>query len=257
VNYNSSFFSDQMDGSYASARTVMPHLISLCHPECIVDFGCGVGSWLKACRESGIHDITGVDGDYVQRQLLMIPPDNFVSADLTRPVDLGKRFDLVLSLEVAEHLPPGAASTFVDTLTRHGDIILFSAAIPTQGGIHHVNEQWAQYWRGLFAQRAYVCIDCLREVFWDADKVEWWYRQNMFLYVAEHAVSRYPSLLAARSRSTSLPINLLHPDYVDRDIGLRTLLRQVPDAVGTTFRRLVHRFIAPAIRKGNLQSKLE
>src|ERR1700738_5666163 len=141
VTYSAAFFENQMNASYISAKTVMPHVISLCQPRSIADFGCGVGSWLRSCRECGITDITGVDGQYVEEQLLMIPQDNFVKADLTRPIDLHRRFDLVLSLEVAEHLPSDTASTFVDTLTRHAPIILFSAAVPSQGGVHHVNEQ--------------------------------------------------------------------------------------------------------------------
>jgi hypothetical protein len=126
---------------------------------------------------------------------------------------------------------------------------LFSAAIPTQGGVHHVNEQWAQYWRALFAERGYVCVDCLREMFWDAKQVEWWYRQNMFLYVATQALERYPKLSEAYSRSYRLPVNLVHPDYIaERNVGLRTLLQQVPDATSVTVRRLLHRVFPPRPR---------
>jgi Methyltransferase domain len=246
VSYDETFFRGQMDSSYASAKVVMPHVISLCRPESIADFGCGVGSWLQACRESGIQDVTGIDGEYVNDQLLMIPTQSFVRADLTQPIDLGRRFDLVLSLEVAEHLPRRAALTFVDTLTRHGPVILFSAAIPSQGGVHHLNEQWAQYWSSLFSDHGYLCVDCLRDVFWDAEEIKWWYRQNMFLFVSKESVSRHPNLGAEGSRGRKLPLNLVHPDFVSgRDIGLRTLFRQVPGAASVTFRRLFHRFHQP------------
>jgi SAM-dependent methyltransferase len=242
MDYSRTFFCNQKDGSYSSARSVMPYLISLCQPQSIADFGCGVGTWLQASRECGINDVTGIDGDYVQDQLLMIPRENFVRADLTRPVDLGRRFDLILSMEVAEHLPPNAAATFIDTLTRHGEVVLFSAAIPSQGGIHHINEQWAQYWRSLFGDRGYVCVDCLRNTFWDAKQIEWWYRQNMFLYVSEESLSKYPKLTLESSRHGRLPVNLVHPDLLtERNIGLRTLLKQFPDAAGVTFRRLMDR----------------
>ena len=166
-------------GSYISAKTVVPHVISLCHAQSVGDFGCGVGSWVRACQECEIADVTGIDGDYVDERLLMIPRARFVKADLTRPLDLGRRFDLVISLEVAEHLPPNAAGIFVDTLTRHGSVILFSAAVPGQGGVRHVNEQWGQYWSSTFAARGYACVDCLRDIFWDKRSVDWWYRQNM------------------------------------------------------------------------------
>jgi 2-polyprenyl-3-methyl-5-hydroxy-6-metoxy-1,4-benzoquinol methylase len=65
---------------------------------------------------------------------------------LIQPLDLEKEFDLVVSLEVAEHLPASAADQFVNTLVKHGKKILFSAAIPGQGGQDHLNEQWPDYW---------------------------------------------------------------------------------------------------------------
>src|SRR5277367_5136435 len=99
ATYSTKFFESVMDASYDSARTVAPHVISLCEPRSVADFGCGVGSWLRAFEECGIPEITGVDGDYVNLDLLMIPKDRFVTADLTKPVDLQKRFDLVVSLE--------------------------------------------------------------------------------------------------------------------------------------------------------------
>jgi SAM-dependent methyltransferase len=242
MSYSSTFFRGQMEGSYSSAQVVMPYVISLCQPKSVADFGCGVGSWLQACRECGIDDVTGVDGEYVHNQLLMIPPESFVSADLTQPIDLSRTFDLVLSLEVAEHLPAAAARTFVETLTRHGVVILFSAAIPSQGGVHHTNEQWAQYWSSLFGDCGFVCVDCLRDVFWDTKTVEWWYRQNMFLYVAKDCLSKYPDLVVERARPRKLPVDLVHPDLLSRrEVGIRTLLKQIPRATSVSFRRLIGR----------------
>ena len=241
VTYSAAFFENQMNASYISAKTVMPHVISLCQPRSIADFGCGVGSWLRSCRECGITDITGVDGQYVEEQLLMIPQDNFVKADLTRPIDLHRRFDLVLSLEVAEHLPSDTASTFVDTLTRHAPIILFSAAVPSQGGVHHVNEQWGQYWQSAFAARDYACLDCLRDVFWDNRSIDWWYRQNMFLFVAESTLSEFPKLVEETARPRRLPLDLVHPGRpFENQIGIRTLMRQLPGAIKFSLNRVMH-----------------
>lgn len=56
-----------------------------------------------------------------------------------------RRFDLAMTIEVAEHLTPVRADSFVEDLTRLSDVVLFSAAIPAQGGINHVNEQWQSY----------------------------------------------------------------------------------------------------------------
>jgi SAM-dependent methyltransferase len=233
--YSAAFFKGHRDASYLSAKAVVPHVISLCQPQSVVDFGCGVGPWLRVFLESGITDAVGVDGDYVRNDLLVIPENHFMRADVTQPVDLKRTFDLVVSLEVAEHLPPDRASVFVDTLTRHSGIVLFSAAVPSQGGTYHVNEQWPQYWMSLFTERGYSCIDCLRDVFWEDDRVTWWYRQNMLLFVATDLLPKFPALAAESVRPRKFPFALVHPGFMaklaNEEVGLRKLLIQIPGAV--------------------------
>ena len=71
-------------------------------------------------------------------------------------------------LEVAEHIPPECADIFVESLTWGlAPVIMFSAAVPGQGGTLHLNEQWPAYWASKFAQHGYVLIDCLRPQLWD------------------------------------------------------------------------------------------
>src|SRR5439155_12477145 len=127
--------------------------------------------------------ILGVDGEYVDRDSLVIPSDSFISADLRGGLDLGGTFDLCMSLEVAEHLPAAAASRFVESLTRLSPVVLFSAAVPGQTGVGHINERWPDYWMSLFAGHGYVQLDPFRHQLWHDSRVEWWYRQNLFLYV--------------------------------------------------------------------------
>src|SRR4029077_19644174 len=111
--------------------------------------------------EWGARDILGLDGDYVSREKLAIPAQNFMAMDLTGPISVERTFDLVVSLEVAEHLPADCSSGFVDALTRLGPVVLFSAAAPYQGGAQHVNEQWPEYWAKLFSRKGYLPVDCL------------------------------------------------------------------------------------------------
>jgi hypothetical protein len=88
----------------------------------------------------------------------------------------------VLSLEVAEHLPPSAGPSFVATLCGLGDVVLFSAAIPHQGGTNHINEAWPGYWNGLFREQGFECFDVVRSAFWMRLEVEWWYAQNALIF---------------------------------------------------------------------------
>jgi hypothetical protein len=209
--YSTEFFSGNQGPSLQSAQEVMPMILKLVCPKSILDLGCGVGTWLSAAKQLNITDFLGVDGDYVDRSMLHIPSAQFQSHDLTKPVNLGRKFDLAMSLEVAEHLDERCAKTFVTSLTQHAPVVLFSAAIPYQGGNSHVNEQWPDYWIDLFAQQEYVVIDCLRSQFWDNLKVQCWYAQNMFLFVAQDQLQLYPSILEAGKLSSKLPLRIVNP----------------------------------------------
>jgi SAM-dependent methyltransferase len=166
-----------------AASHVVPFLYKTFRPASVLDIGCGTGTWLKVFSQNdSIHTLQGVDGDYIDMGKLVIPAEWLLKHDLTTPLDLHKRFDLVMSFEVAEHLPGQHAGTFVETLVRHGDVIVFSAAVPGQVGQNHVNEQWQSYWADLFAQHGYRAYDLLRPMFWHNDDVDVWYRQNILVY---------------------------------------------------------------------------
>ena len=82
---------------------------------------------------------------------------------------------------MAEHLDPSRAASFVSDLCALAPVVLFSAAVPGQGGTHHVNEQWPGYWQDLFAVEGYLMSGALRWLIWNDDRVENWYRQNLMV----------------------------------------------------------------------------
>jgi SAM-dependent methyltransferase len=184
---------------------MVPMFAELTHPSSVLDVGCGVGGWVATWLGSGA-DAIGVDGDYVPRDQLCIPADRFISHDLSTPLDLGRRFDLVTCLEVAEHLPPEAAATIVDSLCRHADVIVFSAAIPGQGGTGHINERWPSFWAELFGTHGYRPYDLLRSRLWWDTRCEWWYRQNVLVFAADEVAREYgwPGLTG--------PLDMVHPE---------------------------------------------
>ena len=196
--YSTDFY-DYIDaGSRASAEVVSGLLLGEMKVDSLLDVGSGHGAWAAVWMNSGVKDVIAVDGDYVNRDQLAIPADRFVGHDLATPLDLGRKFDLVQSLEVAEHLPAAKAAGFVDNLVRHGDVILFSAAVPHQGGEHHVNEQPPEYWRKLFAERGYDVFDWLRPRLADQRQVKPWYRFNSYVYANAAGRERLSrSILAA------------------------------------------------------------
>jgi SAM-dependent methyltransferase len=233
--YTENFFKGIQGGSYRSAKEIVPLVLELVQPTSVVDIGCGAGTWLSVFKEFGIEEVFGVDGDYVSEKILKIPKERFLSFDLKRPFHLGRQFDLVLSLEVAEHLPPESASTFIDSLTGHGNVILFSAAIPHQGGTQHLNEQWPEYWLEYFQHRGYVVIDCIRKRVWQNPNVEWWYAQNALMFVQKDHLDARPLLRREFENTAISQLSIIHPrkylDSVDWVERLYLAARDITDVI--------------------------
>lgn len=204
--YNCEFYDYINAGSRQSARVVIPLVRSALSVHSVLDIGAGQGAWAAEWAAAGLDDVVGVDGDYVDDRALLIAGDRFVRHDLSRPLQLGRTFDLVQSLEVAEHIPEANADIFVDTLTAHGDIILFSAATPNQGGEHHINEQPLEYWRRKFADRGYTPFDWLRPHLRDASEVKPWYRYNTLLYANAQGTTRLPEPVRATKIAEDTPV---------------------------------------------------
>ncbi len=210
-SYDDEFFRRHRDGARRSARAIVPLVLDLVPAGSVVDVGCGQGSWLTVFQELGIDDVVGIDGDYVDRDRLEISADRFRAYDLARPFRFDRTFDLAVSLEVAEHLPGEAANDFVESLTRLAPVVLFSAAAPYQGGNNHVNEQWPAYWAERFGQRGFCPVDCLRRRIWTNADVEWWYAQNIFLYVDRGTLAANDSLEREYRAAGPGTLSLVHP----------------------------------------------
>jgi SAM-dependent methyltransferase len=192
--YDENFYRFLSSFAVRSAEQIAPLLSTELSIKSVADFGCGQGAWLSVWRKAGAS-VCGVDGHYVDQQSLMIEANEFHVADLGRPLDLGRRFDLVQSLEAAEHLPAGTADNFIEMLTAHSPLVMFSAAVPGQGGEHHINEQPLEYWREKFRRCRYVAIDYIRPQVIDNYKVKSWYRNNIVLYSHESALEALPDRL--------------------------------------------------------------
>jgi len=244
--YDDRFFAVADRTAAASAERVVRALLGALKIGSVLDLGCGRGAWLACWAAHGVGDILGVDGPYVDVGKLHVPAAAFLARDLAAPLALGRRFDLVQSLEVAEHLAASAADCFVDSLVRHGSLIMFSAAIPGQGGEYHLNEQPWEYWRAKFAARGFELFDFVRPAVRGDRAVFFWYRHNAFLYADRSVVAALPPAI----RATHVPAGQAIENRLPAWARLRTaLVRLLPRPAVDRLARLKYRLACGVIAR--------
>jgi hypothetical protein len=156
-------------------------ILALLKPRSVVDLGTATGSWLAAAKSFGVETVHGIDGPWVPSEQRHISDSEFTPADFESSLpDLGL-FDLAISTEVLEHITSHASERAVQWLCNSAPAVLFSAAIPHQGGTHHINEAWPSHWAGLFKRFGFEAYDIIRPIIWADDGLPYWYRQNLLL----------------------------------------------------------------------------
>jgi SAM-dependent methyltransferase len=211
AHYTKDFYEDLREGARRSAEVILRIVLDRVPVRSVVDVGCGDGTWLAVVEKLGVADVFGIDGEYVGRDILQFPQSCFQSFDLSKPFELTRRFDLAISLEVAEHLPKDCAAGFIESITRMAPAVLFSAAIPSQGGNNHINEQWPDKWAELFKQHNYLPVDFIRKRVWQNETVEWWYAQNTLLFAHTDLVKNNPALKDEFEQTNLSQLCLVHP----------------------------------------------
>src|SRR5262245_52548470 len=247
--YGEAYFDEIAEGSLSSARVIVPYIMELLAPKSVLDVGCAEGTWLSVFQAAGIVDYLGIDTNRVDRNRLKIQQDKFVVTNLESGFSLGRRFDLAVCLEVAEHLTFEGADRLVSSLVAHAPFVVFSASIPFQDGIGHVNEQWPSYWIEKFHSHGYVSLDCIRAKVWRDSRVRWWFAQNTLLYADARAAEQSPSLSQWLSPQPETPLPLVHPELFlykhellqqrrKEAVSPRWLSRQLVKVIGSRFRIL-------------------
>ncbi|MGI8965602.1 MAG: class I SAM-dependent methyltransferase [Limisphaerales bacterium] len=220
------------DQAEHSASVVAPLILNLVAPQSVVDVGCGPGGWLEIFQKHGVKDILGMDGSWVPLDKLRMARENFVVTDLTKPLPAKRRFDLVVCLEVAEHLEAQFAETLINSLVALGEAVLFSAAIPGQRGFQHVNEQFQEYWAEKFRARDFECYDFIRPQIWNNRSVSFYYCQNMLLFVKRGNASLEAKLKERQISPATNMLSLVHPElYWRRLHPVKHLLRRLREVL--------------------------
>lgn len=198
--YNKNFYRTRDKRTIHAARTILPLIFSNYKIKSVADFGCGVGTWLGVCKELGASETLGIEGSWIDESMVS-SSFKMYNTDLTKPIHLNKKYDLTISLEVAEHLPECNSDDFIISLSKSSDLILFSAAVDGQGGTGHLNEQNQSYWVEKFTRHGYTCKDFIRSKIWNDKKIDPWYKQNIFIFSREQEIV-----------PCYMPIDVIHPD---------------------------------------------
>jgi hypothetical protein len=200
----------------ASSAIALPLILDLVPDvRSVVHLGCGTGEWLAEAQRLGISDVRGIEGPWEDLEDLAVESSYIDRIDYTEPFVVDRRYDLALSIEMAEHLPQERAESLVVDLCRLAPVIAFAAAIPFQGGAGHINEQWPDYWERLFAGSGYVMVDALRSQMWRVPGGPGYIAQNLLLAVDESRLDSYPTLSEERRRNSGSVLALVHPDVFD------------------------------------------
>lgn len=192
-----------------SPSVIVPILVENFKPKSVVDIGCGVGNFLREFKKVGINNVLGIDGDWADLNEIEnnIGKENFINYNLNNVYLPKQKFDLAISLEVAEHIDKEYSDNFIETLSNCSDNIVFSAAIPLQGGQNHINEQWNEYWIDKFNKKGYVVVDFLKSYFWENPNVFWWYKQNILFF------TKSPELYIDKNKNQLK--NLIHKELFE------------------------------------------
>jgi SAM-dependent methyltransferase len=243
TRYEPEFYEGVVEDALRSARFIIPIVLEHLPVRSVVDIGCGCGAWLHALEECGVADVVGYDGDYVERSMLLIDQKKFRSVDLRNEFGLPRRFDLAISLEVAEHLPSEFAERFIGGLAAAAPAVLFSAAIPGQFGFNHVNLRWQDYWRAIFRSYQFYPVDLVRPMVWGNTSVKCWYQQNTILYCNEET---YKNNCQLHKVPDERSLNVVHPEFYEGLISrptpdLREVVKLFPSLVWDAAARRIKR----------------
>ena len=151
----------------------------LLDPLTVLDIGCGPGTYVRALREIGV-DAIGIDTDErVAGQQYLLQQSLF---------DTKLQAELVLFLEVAEHIDQDKADAIVTSITgavEPGGMLIWSAAHPGQGGTGHINCQPKSYWDTKLKEAGLERNEKMEAKLLDYVKSGYhmgWFLQNAMLY---------------------------------------------------------------------------
>lgn len=206
-------------------------------PASLLDIGGGAGSWCATAKDLGVQRVCLVDACPPNQVIPELSHDEQVQANLEAGIPNMGRFDLAICIEVIEHLTDDAANRLIGQMASCTNFVLFSAAIPGQGGIGHISERFHDYWHAKFSLFQFETYDVVRPMLISSSDIASIHRQNLFLYAKKgcaHSLADLPQICEDMELIRAEHLKSL---YNKEPIDLRTALGAIPNALTRTIKR--------------------
>ena len=139
-----------IDDEQDQARELGKVLVSMYAPKSVIDIGCNRGIYLEGFQSAGC-EVLGIDSDEQALSKAKVPT---IRLDITNGLN-PKKYDLALCLEVLEHIEEAKSDKVISNICKGADTVVFSAALPGQGGDGHINCQQKAHWIEKFKANGY------------------------------------------------------------------------------------------------------
>jgi len=220
------------NGVQAVLDEIMPYLADV---QSIMDFGCGMGCWSAVLHKKGFSRFQLIDHPSIPLDKILFPDKAcFLGVDLDKELPAVIKSDLVICTEVLEHFSTKRSLELLDFITDCADLILFSAAIPGQGGVGHMNEQRHAFWHNEFSKRGYKWFDGFKPALVHQKEIPFYLRQNLFFYYKPTASFRFQG----KANFTPEDMELVHKNILNRPLTLKELYRNFPSALRRFIKRV-------------------
>lgn len=150
--YREGYFTPRLQtGSIHIDKIIADAIFDVLKPASVVDCGCAVATELYWLKKQGV-EVKGLDAStYAIKHSLI---EEIEQWDLRRKYQFKRRYDVCLSFDVIEHIPPEYEHVMLDNLVSASDTVLIS--VPWMvGDILHENEQPPEYWMFRFHHLGY------------------------------------------------------------------------------------------------------